>query len=308
MAAGFNDLPLVVDEIGEGEGKDFGRAVYRIMSGSGRSRARRDGSLAKRCTWRILLLSAGELPVAEYIAEGGARARGGQLVRLLDLPVEAVFPDAETADRIKHGVAEHYGHAGPAFITWAAQRLEALRERWQAFDLDRIGPASTSEVGRARKRFALVAFTGELGIEAGVLPWRPGDATACAIEAFTLWRRQTRATDEGQRGIEYTSAAFIEANAARFEARDDHPPRDRAGWRRPGYWHFTTTAFREACNGANEQATKRALKAAGLLHFSHGMLAQLRVDGSKVKTVCVREEIFRLCVFEWVQWVRWVRV
>lgn len=290
MAAGFNDLPLVVDEIGEGEGKDFGRTVYRIMSGTGRSRARRDGSLAKRRAWRILLLSAGELPVAEYIAEGGARARGGQLVRLLDLPVDTVFPDAESADRIKRGVAEHYGHVGPRFIEWGAQRIESLRSRWQAFNLDKIGPASTSETGRARKRFALVAFAGELGIEAGVLPWQSGDATASAIEAFDLWRKHSTAPDEGQRGIENVRA-FIQAHAARFEACDDHPPRDRAGWRRPGYWHFTTAAFREACNGANEQATKRALKSAGLLHYSHGMLAQLRVDGSKVKTVCVREEI-----------------
>ncbi len=290
MAAGFNDLPLVVDEIGEGESKDFGRTVYRIMSGSGRSRARRDGSLARRRAWRILLLSAGELPVAEYIAEGGARARGGQLVRLLDLPVDTVFPDAETADRIKHGVAEHYGHAGPAFIEWAARRLDDLRERWLDFDNELIGPAPTSEAGRARKRFALVAFAGELGIEAGILPWHPGDATACAIEAFTLWRRQTRASDEGQRGIENVRA-FIEANAARFETRDDHPPRDRAGWRRQGCWHFTSTAFREACCGANVRATKEALKKAGLLRFSHGLSAQLRVEGSKVKTVCVREEI-----------------
>jgi len=247
MAAGFNDLPLVVDEIGEGESKDFGRTVYRIMSGSGRSRARRDGSLAKRRAWRILLLSAGELPVAKYIVEGGARARGGQLIRLLDLPVDTIFPDATSADRIKHGVAEHFGYAGPVFIEWAAQRLDDLRERWLGFDHERIGPAPTSEAGRARRRFTLVTFAGELGVEARVLPWQPGEATACAIEAFNLWRERSAAPDEGQRGI-LSVRDSIFAHESRFETDDARQtPHNRVGWHRAGLWHFTGDGFREAC-------------------------------------------------------------
>ncbi len=293
MAAGFNDLPLVVDEIGEGEGKDFGRTVYRIMSGSGRSRAHRDGSLARRRAWRILLISAGELPVSEYIAEGGAKARGGQLVRLLDLPVETVFPDAASADRIKHGVAEHYGHAGPAFVEWAAKRIEALRSQWQGFDLDQIGSAASSEAGRARKRFALAAFAGELGIEGGILPWQPGEATASAIEAFRLWQEHSAAPDEGRRGI-LNVRDFILAQASRFETDDvRQTPPNRVGWHRSGLWHFTGNGFREACNGANVRATRRALHEARLLHVNQSdkLTSKLKVNGRTVTVTSVRSEI-----------------
>ena len=298
MAAGFNDLPLIVDEIGEGDGKDFGRTVYRIMSGSGRSRARRDGSLAQRRAWRVLLISAGELPVDQYISEGGGRSRGGQLVRLVDLPIEAVFPDATSADRIKHGSAEYYGHAGPAFVEWLAGHIEAARTEWQCFDLERIGQAPTTEAGRARKRFALVAFAGQLAARLGILPWSESNSLEAARFAYDLWQRQSKATDEGQRGIENVRA-FIEANAARFEVDDDQPPRERVGWRRGDLWHFTRDGFREACNGANEQATKRALKEAKLLHVSGSKPYQsrIRLNGPKVWVVSVSDEIFDFAVF-----------
>lgn len=290
LAAGFNDLPLIVDEIGEGDNREFGRTVYRIMSGSGRSRSKRDGSLAQRRAWRVLLISAGELPVDQYIAEGGGKARGGQLVRLVDLPVDTVFPDAKSANLIKHGCAEHYGHAGPAFIEALAQDIEEVRTNWQAFDLEAIGSAPTAETERARKRFALAAYAGQLAARVGILPWTEVDVLEAARSAYALWQHQRKATDEGLRGIENVRA-FIEANAARFEVDSDNPPRDRAGWKRNNLWHFTNEGFREACNGANERSSKQALKAAGLLRLSHGLNYEISVEGAKVRVVSVRADI-----------------
>lgn len=291
MAAGFNDLPMIVDEIGEGESKEFGRTVYRIMSGSGRSRSRKDGSMAERRAWRVLLLSAGELPVDQYIAEGGGKAKGGQLIRLVDLPVDTVFDDAETADRIKHGCAKHYGHAGQMFVQWLAEHIEEAKNEWKEFDAALIGTAPTTESSRARKRFALAAFAGQLAARLNITPWSAPEILKTAQYAYKQWYSQSRSTDEGQRGIE-NIRTFIEANAARFETPNDVTPRQRAGWRRDELWHFTDQAFSEACNGANEKATKQALKRAKLLHTSHGFKSEIRVDrGTKVRVTSVRSDI-----------------
>ncbi len=88
------DLPLIMDEIGEGDGKTFGQTIYRILSGTGRGRAKRDGTLADSKTWRTMIISAGELPVSEYIIEGGAKVRGGQLVTLVRYPTHEIFAKA----------------------------------------------------------------------------------------------------------------------------------------------------------------------------------------------------------------------
>jgi len=68
MAECFNDLPLIVDEIGEGDIKDFGRTIYRIMSGCGRGRANVGGGLRRAKSWRVLVLSTGERAAADYAA------------------------------------------------------------------------------------------------------------------------------------------------------------------------------------------------------------------------------------------------
>jgi len=66
------------------------------------------------------------------------------------------------------------------------------------------------------------------------------------------------------------------------------------GWHRGGLWHFTGDGFREACNGANVRATRRALREAGLLHMNKAgkMTSNLKVDGKAVVVTSVRPEIF----------------
>ena len=81
---------MVIDEIGEGDGKAFGATIYRLISGTGRGRANREGNLRDSKTWRALILSTGELAVSQHIEQGGGSMKGGQLVRMV--AVLYVFP------------------------------------------------------------------------------------------------------------------------------------------------------------------------------------------------------------------------
>ena len=88
-AASASDTALVLDELGVLEARDAQAAVYGLANGAGKARAARDGSLREPKSWRVLILSTGEVPIETKLAEEkGRKARAGQLVRMLDIPAE----------------------------------------------------------------------------------------------------------------------------------------------------------------------------------------------------------------------------
>ena len=103
-AASATDTCLVLDELGVGEARDVGASVYALANGSGKQRARRDGSLQEPKGWRVSVLSSGELPVETKIAEDlGRKVRAGQTIRLLDVPADRRlgFGAFDHADRLR---------------------------------------------------------------------------------------------------------------------------------------------------------------------------------------------------------------
>jgi len=80
-------LPL--DELGVASAKEVSDTVYSLASGVGKQRAQRDGSPRAPNVWRVMILSTGELAVADKIREAGGRARAGQEVRILDIEADA---------------------------------------------------------------------------------------------------------------------------------------------------------------------------------------------------------------------------
>src|SRR5690606_14579365 len=128
-AAGATDTLLALDELGAAEAREVAAGVYQLANGTGKGRARRDGTAREPKTWRVLVLSTGELPLSAKLGEErGRRAQAGQTVRMLDIPADAgagfgVFDhggetgDAGTfADAIRRAARTSYGTAGQAFV------------------------------------------------------------------------------------------------------------------------------------------------------------------------------------------------
>lgn len=85
------------------------------------------------------------------------------------------LPDAgAVADRLKMLCAEHYGHAGRAFLQWLCAHREETGKDIQAsipLIVDSICPPdATEQVRRVAKRFALVLAGGLAAQRAGLLP------------------------------------------------------------------------------------------------------------------------------------------
>lgn len=204
-AAGSTGTVLYLDEIGQLESKEAYGVIYMLASGSGKTRANRDGSLRDPATWCNLTVSTGEMPFAQKLAEDRARkSKGGQAIRMLDLPVDrglsfGVFDSAggfdepgQLADACKAAAVTSYGTAGPAFVQALMDRgIDGAEVRRRVGDwLKTNAEGKKGEVKRAGKIFALVAVAGELAIELGVAPWGKGRPTDAAVWAYKAWLGQ----------------------------------------------------------------------------------------------------------------------
>jgi uncharacterized protein (DUF927 family) len=296
VALGHCDSLLCLDELGELGAADAGEVAYMLANGTGKSRSTRDGSVRKAARWRLLFLSSGEIGLAEKAAElgSGRRLAPGQQVRILDLPADGGvdlgvfehlqgFPSAELmARQLKTDSANYYGTAARKFLRYIVKDLEGLRTVVSARSKDFIEryvpDEADGQVQRAANRFALIAAAGEIAVEAGVVPWPPGEATKAAGRCFGDWLNSRGGTEapELREGIEQVRAFLLAHGISRFvpawevPLNDAVPTREIAGYRKQegeGWdYYVTTSAWRkELCAGYNAQSIAAALAERGML-------------------------------------------
>lgn len=293
-ATQFSDTFLPLDEIGVASAHEVGNVIYSIAGGVGKQRANRDGSAKLPNTWRIFILSTGEISIADKIREGGKRARAGQEIRVLDLSADAekglgVFDTGEDPEQLARDLRQasvtFYGTAGPAFIraiiaktddvaTIAQESLDTFREQVAA-------NVQSGQVLRAANRIGLVAVAGELAIQLGILPWPIGLVNAAAADAFRSWHAERGGNDpaEVRAAIEQIRGILERHGDSRFDApnptSDSRPVIDRLGyvhgegserqwWVPPQLWRNTF------CEGFDAAATAKAFVERGLLLPGYG--------------------------------------
>jgi uncharacterized protein (DUF927 family) len=270
-----------------------------LANGSGKTRARQDGTGSPATQFRLLFLSTGEVSLADKMREAGKKARAGQEVRLADVPADAGanfgifetlhgFTSAATlADHLKQAAAQNYGHPIRAFlekITADPDSLpgirEAIRIGREKF-LERFcPPEADGQVERGALRFGLDAAAGELAITLGILPWPEGEAMWAAGVCFQAWIETRGGTGalEASRGVAQVRRFFQENGRSRFEGAGDNLSgaqiRDRAGFRKQvetlgeegwEYLAFPETFTHEICAGFDSKALARELVRLGLL-------------------------------------------
>lgn len=211
VALAHNDGLLALDELRALSPEAAGAAAYALATGATKGRLSASAELRTRPSWRVMILSTGELSLSDLIrlTRSKDKAYAGQELRLIDIGVdmEVVGPGgksmgawhtihgAETpaafSDAIKAASGKHYGHALPLFIErYIGQRTEmreAAAALQTAFLAQVLVEGDHGQARRGAQRFALVAAAGELAAALDVVPWSRGEATrACAI-LFKRW-------------------------------------------------------------------------------------------------------------------------
>ena len=255
IAAQHCDALLVLDELAQVDPKQAGEIAYMLGNGQGKARANRSALPKPLLRWNLLFLSAGEVGLAQHVAESGKRVRAGQEVRMVDMPadtgVHAAFEslhDHESAsafsDAVTTACKRWHGTAAPAFIEHLIAHQEGLPARIlaavDAVAAQMIPEAASGQVQRVGWRFALVAAAGELATRAGITGWPEGEATRAARACFEAWlsaRGGLGNLEQGQMLGQVRN--FLQLHGAgRFtwwhRAGDDHAPNtlSRAGYKR----------------------------------------------------------------------------
>lgn len=297
ICAARNDLPLVLDELAEIDGKYAGEVAYMIANGQGKGRSTRDGGARTRRRWNAWFLSSGEIPLAQHMAEAGKQIRGGQEVRMVNIEADAgqgfgIFDaltggeatGAAMSDRVKAESARYYGTAGRAFLRLAVEQRRELtnvvKEARAQFIQNADLPTSEGQVSRVVGMFSLVAVAGELATSWGITGWQQGEAWDAALRLFSEWlaARGGCVNSEAARGVAAVRE-FLELHGeSRFTPWDaDEEARqrtiNRVGFRKledDGQWFYVLLeGYRNhVCKGFDPKLITRALAEKGALQAS----------------------------------------
>ncbi|RKX63895.1 MAG: hypothetical protein DRP42_07150, partial [Tenericutes bacterium] len=299
-AQNHNDLPTVIDEIGESDVKGFGNTLYRLFGGTGRNRADRSGNLRESKSWRMFMISVGEIAVSDFICDGNDdRIKGGQQVRLLDIDVDAIgsiFNSSDDVDNMKELCSTHYGHLGREFL----KQVDTSFSDWKELDHTLIGRADSKPSIRARNRFVLIYYAGKKAAELGLIPWSEMEVLIAVKSAYFVWESQSKDVSDIDRAIGHIRD-FILMHDSRFEHDQKHFGKsikavsipNRVGWYRNNMYHFIPKEFKKACKGTDDRKVKRALNDAGILHKNNGdkLNAKVKIGNANVSVVSLKEEI-----------------
>jgi putative DNA primase/helicase len=321
-AALYSHTLLPLDELSIASGAEVGNIVYSLASGIGKQRAQRDGSAKASKTWRVTILSTGEIGISAKIQESGKRARAGQEVRIIDVDADAehghgVFDHAgsdgskKLADDIKKAAMTCYGVAGPAFVKAIQDKgiesiISTVREMQDAFRNGVISGAPTGQVLRVADRLGLVAAAGELAIGLSIVPWQAGSAASAVKIVFESWHQDRGHDDpaEIRAAIEQIRGLLERHGDGRFDPAnpgpDSRPVIDRLGFvhgdgANRQWWVLPQTWRDTFCAGLDVKVTGSALVRRGLLLPDS--------EGRAVRTVRINGEATRAYVLPVAAWI-----
>lgn len=283
-----------------------GDSAYMLANGQGKSRAARSGTARPRLTWRLLFLSAGEIGLAEHMAEANRRTRAGQELRMIDLPADAgagrgLFEELHGHDSagtlaqfLTRATEGAYGTSGRAWLLHLVERTDGLsrtlRRDMDALEARFVPELASGQVQRVGRRFALVAAAGEMATDAGLTGWPAGAATDAARRCFNAWIEARPAgigMSEEEQMLRRARLWFqMHGRSARFpdfgRIDDDRAPQAiaQAGWRREvqhdtgkglveaqAEWLVYPAVFAaELCGNGNPRPMLRLLDSLGHLH------------------------------------------
>ncbi len=301
-AALHNDALLCLDEISEITDKTASELIYALGNGLGKMRMNKHRQSIGNTQFKLVFLSTGERTLREILESAKKTSKGGQEVRMLQIPADAgkglgTFENVhgfaspgQFADAVIDGAKNAYGAPIQAYLQEitgdrdnVAKRMKTARA---AFVLDVVPSGASGEVGRAAKAFGMVAAAGEYATDLGLTSWQPGEATAAARSCFRAWIEDRGGTGSHDVRVCIENLnGFIHSNPKRFQditkraKRPGERPvdpeteavQDRAGLREQegDGWHyyiFRDVLTNEICRGYDYKTVANAMIERGWLH------------------------------------------
>jgi putative DNA primase/helicase len=296
-ATAFNHLCLPLDEIGQADPRDVGNIAYMLANGQGKARMTKNLTNRKLKTWRLMVLSSGEVGLGSYMAQANITQKGGQEVRLPDIPavpensIYGCFETIHGADTavqfvsaLDSAVKEHHGTALDAFLTRlvvdAADPTFAgnLSKQVHLIAAKLSEGTIDSAIGRVAKRFALVQVSLGLAHKYDLLPFDVEQIDWAIAECFRAWLK-VRGGDgsiEVKQAIDRIQHLLVTNEFSdrvfSLPSNDARPVRNLLAYRKVDsegqteeFWVPTTVFDKEFCGGVNKTELVKELQRLGWL-------------------------------------------
>lgn len=285
-AEAHNDGLLPLDEVGQGSSaKDVATSAYTLFNGYGKLQGAKEGGNRDLKRWRTVAISTGEMDIETFLSAGGLKVKAGQLVRLLNLPMEKSLAHHEYqngkqhASALKEAYQANHGAAGREWIKWLAghqqearQAVKSAQERWRG-----LIPADYGEqVHRVSERFAILEAALVLGRH--ITGWSEQESRDAIQHSFNAWIKEFGTGNREHQQIVEQAEAFLNAFGMSHFAPVDYDPqslpiRELFGYRDRGthvddpmLFYVLPAPFKcEVSKGFNKDAVAKTLHEAGML-------------------------------------------
>ncbi|NBM54601.1 DUF927 domain-containing protein [Proteus sp. G2669] len=285
-AVAHNDGLLYLDEVGQGaDPKHVYKSAYTLFNGKGKIQGAREGGNRQVQNWKTVAISTGEKDIETFLSMAGIKINAGQLVRLLNIPMERAteLHGCESgkahADLIKVNCRESYGTAGRYWIEYLSSHKDKAKEAYRAAQQrwSKLIPSSYGEqVHRASDRFATLEAALLMG--SVITGWNEQDCRDVVQATFNVWVAEFGTGNKEYEQIKEQAEAFLNAHGlSRFapipyDVRD-LPIRELAGYRKKGnneddpiiFYTFPSAFEKEIAAGFNYKQFAEVLKTAGML-------------------------------------------
>ncbi|ELV7109390.1 DUF927 domain-containing protein [Escherichia coli] len=285
-AEAHNHGLLPLDEIGQAaSARDVYVSAYTLFNGFGKLQGAKDGGNRELKNWRAVAISTGEVDIETFLKTEGIKVKVGQLVRLLNVPMEKATKfheysnGKEHADALKEAWKENHGAAGREWVKWlsdhqqeAKDTVRECRERWRNLIPESYG----EQVHRVGERFAILEAA--LVLSGHVTGWAVQECRDAILHNFNAWVKVFGTGNKEHKQIIEQAEAFLAAyGMSRFAPVNYDPASlpipELYGYREsdgrydePVLFYVLPDPFgSHVANGFNKDAAAKVLHEAGML-------------------------------------------
>ncbi|HEA3274351.1 DUF927 domain-containing protein [Pasteurella multocida] len=192
-----NDGFMPLDEIGQSTNrKHVGDIAYSLFNGVGKIQGAKEGGNRDLARWRTVAFSTGEIDLETYLTNVGIKTNVGQLVRLLNIPLQRAnqfhhHKDGKAhADHLNQASKLHYGVIGREWIKHLIDlhHNNAIEPLYRAILENRLNTLPNdchSQVKRVMSRFSILEMTLKLSLD--FTGWDVGECENAITKAFNEW-------------------------------------------------------------------------------------------------------------------------
>jgi uncharacterized protein (DUF927 family) len=315
VAQRHHDTLLPLDEIGQVDPRDVGDIAYQLANGQGKLRSGKSVELRETLTWNILFLSSGEVSLAQHMQAANRKARGGQMVRLIEIPGDpgagvGIFENlhghengATFAGYLSANATRFYGTAIRSFLERIVTELDRVcqfvRDRQSAFVRSNVPEKAAGEIHRGAQRFGVVAAAGELATLLNITGWQEGRATEAARSCFEAWlaHRGTIGGFDENAALNHIRGILAKHGGSRFQEKETGVVANRLGWHltKDEYLFYPEVFKTEVCSEsgfAYEMVIKSLIKAGVIKRDANHVTSKRQLpDGTRTRFIVVDARI-----------------